>query len=79
MSIDAEIFHKLRWEYDKDDNTVCAEIFARSECEIEEGYLVKLVELMRDGFDCFILETEEIGPRYANRLTKDDMRDVTQA
>lgn len=59
MAIDGDMFYKMRWNRDYESDSVCVELFASSESEIREQYLVDLAEIMRNGLDCFVFETSD--------------------
>lgn len=72
MAIDGDQFYRMRWTRDYEDDTVCAELFASSECEINERYLVDLAETMQDGLCCFVFENSETQSGTGNDSGSDD-------
>jgi hypothetical protein len=55
--VDHDFFTRLKWDYADDDDAVIVRLWAEIECSIEPRYLIDAVELMRNGLDCFVLET----------------------
>ena len=59
MTISDSPFTRLRWDFDETDDTVHVDIYAATEVELSESYLLDAAEFMRDGIDCFVLESGE--------------------
>lgn len=56
LKIGDEIFSRLMFNYDDDDEMAFVTLCAREECEIDEGYMDALGELMEAGADAFVFE-----------------------
>lgn len=59
MSIDDDLFTKIRWYYNEKKDCIEVTLVARKESVIDDKYLEDVVELMRNGVECFIFETSE--------------------
>ncbi|MCH8216356.1 MAG: hypothetical protein IH892_06245, partial [Planctomycetes bacterium] len=59
MSIEDDVFTRIRWFYNKNKKCIEANLEAQTESEIDDEYLEDAVELMRVGLECFIFETSE--------------------
>lgn len=60
MDIEGDPFNRLVWQVDdENEDKVSVTLEADAEFEVEEGYLVKLSQVMREGVDCFVYESQE--------------------
>lgn len=56
LDIEDDVFTKLSFNYRKRDDTLFVELWAQCGIEFATDYLVRIVELMRLGADCFVFE-----------------------
>lgn len=59
MSIDGDLFQRLKWKLSDDDELVEAQLYADTETALASDYISSAARLMRQGVECFVLETEE--------------------
>ncbi len=67
MSIDGDLFRRLTWTLIEDDDLIDAKLYANTETEIGDDYVNSAARLMRQGVECFVLESEERPVKYAKQ------------
>lgn len=67
MSIHGDLFQRLKWRCSDDDGIIEAQLYADTETEIGEDYISSAAKLMRQGVECFVLETEEGLVKYVKQ------------
>lgn len=80
MSIVGDLFTRLRWDLDEETDAVEVELTADTQTEYTTNYLPALIDVMRDGLECFVLETGEARKYAGNRPKhKKTLPDIAEA
>lgn len=59
MEIEGDLFRLLRWNFREETGMIDAKLSAETETTLDDAYLIHAASLMREGVECFVLETEE--------------------
>ncbi len=67
MSIDGDLFQRLQWNFIEEGEFIDAKLYAETEADVGDDYIANAAQLMRQGVECFVLESEERLVRYAKQ------------